>query len=99
MEKIAIKIRIKPLVRRTPSQRLKARLYYRKNKSKIKVQRRKYMRIHKTTLKHRKMFMRFKPKWFKGTKKHTPPKPKKPTKFKLIVPKTKKPKKLFKMPH
>lgn len=86
MEKVAIKIRIKPPKKRNPSQRLKARLYYRRNRSKIRVQRRRYMRSHKSVLKHRKLFKRFKPKWFKGPKKLTP-KTKKRLKF--TVPKTK----------
>lgn len=99
MEKIAVKLRIKPLVRRSPTQRLKSRLYYRKNKSKLRVQRRRYMRTHGSTLKHRKMFMRFKPTWFKKIKHLSPLKTKKPKKFTLIVPKFKKTKKLVKIPH
>lgn len=93
MEKTAIKIRIKPPKRRTPSERLKARLYYRKNRSMIRVQRRRYMRTHASTLKHRKMFMRFKPTWFKKPKKHKPIKLPAHKKFKLIIPKFKKTKK------
>ncbi len=99
MEKIAVKLRIKPPTRRSPSQRLKARLYYRKNRSKIRVQRRRYMRTHGSVLKHRKMFMRYKPTWFKKIKHTKPGKPKKPHKFKLVVPKIKKTKKLVGIPH
>jgi len=80
--RIAVKLRIKPPKRRSPIQRLKARLYYRKNRSKIRVQRRRYMRLHKSILKHRKQFMRYKPTWFKKT-----PKRPKPRKVKVRVPK------------
>lgn len=85
--KIAVKLRIKPPKRRTPSERLKARLYYRRNRSKIRVQRRRYIRTHGTVLKHRKMFMRYKPTWFKKPRKVKHIKPPKPKKFKLIIPK------------
>lgn len=91
MKKIAIKLRIKPPKRRTPSQRLKARLYYRKNRSKIRMQRRRYLRMHKDIMKHRKMFMRYKPTWFKKPSKPKPTKAKKPH-FKITIPKTRKPK-------
>lgn len=93
MQKIAIRLRIHPPKRRNPGQRLHARLYYRKNRAKIRMQRRRYLRIHKTQIKHRKMFMRYKPTWFKKVKKpsHHVSKPKK---FKLHIPKTKKIKKL-----
>jgi hypothetical protein len=99
MQKIAIRLRIHPPKRRNPAQRLHARLYYRKNRAKIRMQRRRYLRIHKTQIKHRKMFMRYKPTWFKKTKKPTHH-VKKPKKFKLHIPKHKKmkPLKLFK-PH
>jgi len=55
------------------------------------MQRRRYLRIHKTQIKHRKMFMRYKPSWFKKPKKpsHHVTKPKK---MKLHVPKVIKPK-------
>lgn len=88
MEKVAVKLRIKPPKRRDPASRLKARLYYRQNRSKIRVQRRRYMRTHKSTLKHRKQFMRYKPKWFKRPSQQSPAK-----KFKMKVPKSTKPKK------
>lgn len=86
---ISIKLRIKPLKRRSPSQRLKARLYYRRNRSKIRLQRRRYIRTHKNILKHRKMFMRYKPSWFKKPSKH---KKLKSPKFKVKTFKVKKPK-------
>lgn len=82
--KMAIRMRIKPPKRRTPVERLKARLYYRRNRSKIRLQRRRYLRKHKSTIKHRKEFLRYKPTWFKKPKKKAPPKPKK---FKVFVPK------------
>jgi hypothetical protein len=78
-----MKLRVKPPKRRSPSQRLKAKLYYRKNRARIRMQRRRYLRKHRTTIKHRKMFMRFKPKWFK----HPSPKTTKPKKLKLRPPK------------
>lgn len=81
--KIAIRLRIHPPKRRSGQQRLHARLYYRKNKAKIRMQRRRYLRMHKTQLKHRKQFQRFKPTWFKKPKHSVHPKPK----FKLVVPK------------
>jgi len=88
MLKIAMRLRIKPPKRRSPQQRLKARMYYRRNRAKIRMQRRRYLRIHRTQIKHRKMFMRYKPTWFKKVKKtHHIPKPKK---FKVTVPNIKK---------
>ena len=95
---IAIKLRVKPPKRRPPSQRLKARLYYRRNRAKIRLQRRRYLRTHKSVLKHRKMFMRYKPKWFKGPRKTKPVKTQKHRRLKLTVPKSrvKKPKNIFK---
>ena len=95
MNKLAVKLRIKPPKRRSPQQRLKARLYYRKNRAKLRMQRRRYLRIHKNILKHRKMFMRYKPTWFKKPKKvkHTRPK-----KIKLIIPKIKRKKSPIRSP-
>jgi len=95
MKKIAIKLRIKPPKRRTPSQRLKARLYYRRNRSKVRMQRRRYLRMHKDQMKHRKMFMRYKPTWFKKPKHVKPKKPKKPSGLKITIPKKRKPKTKF----
>jgi len=80
--KIAIRLRIHPPKRRTGLQRLHSRLYYRKNRARIRMQRRRYLRMHKTQLKHRKQFQRFKPTWYKK-----PPKHPKLKKFKLTVPK------------
>jgi len=84
--KIAIQLRIHPPKRRTGLQRLHARLYYRKNRARIRMQRRRYLRMHKSQLKHRKLMQRYKPTWFK--------KPKRPhhfvPKFKVFSPKRKK---------
>lgn len=93
MIKIAIRLRIRPPKRRSPSERLRARLYYRKNRTKIRVQRRRYLRTHKDIIKHRKMFMRFKPTWFKRPKKIKPHAPIKAKHFKLHIPKAIRPKK------
>lgn len=83
-------MRIKTPKRRSPAERLKARLYYRRNRSKIRVQRRKYLRKYKTTLRNRKLFKRFKPTWLK---KPDRPKHHKPKKIKIRVPKHIRPKK------
>jgi hypothetical protein len=64
-------------------QRLKNRLYYRRNRVKIRMQRKRYLRTHKTQLKHRKQFERFKPTWLKKPKIPHQTKPK----FKITVPK------------
>lgn len=88
MLKIAIKLRIKPPKRRTPVQRLKAKLYYRRNRARIRMQRRRYLRTHKSQMKYRKQFMRYKPVWFKKPKKIKH----KTNIFKVKVPKKIKPK-------
>lgn len=64
-------------------ERLKARLYYRRNKSKIKLQRKRYLRTHKSILKRRKLFQRYKPSWMQ----HKKPKAPKVRKFRVVVPK------------
>jgi len=81
--KIAIRLRIHPPKRRTGLQRLHTRLYYRRNRARIRMQRRRYLRMHKTQLKHRKQFQRFKPTWYKKPKHSVHPK----AKFKVVVPK------------
>jgi hypothetical protein len=86
-----IRLRIHPPKRQSALQRLKARLYYRRNKAKIRSQRRRYIRQHKTILKRRKLFQRFKPSWLKKPKHPHIPKPHKVHKFKLLVPKRHKP--------
>jgi hypothetical protein len=80
-----MRLRIHPPKRRSPSQRLRSRLYYRKNRGRIRMQRRRYLRKHRTTIKHRKLYMRYKPTWFKHPKKV---KPKKVKHFKMTVPKS-----------
>ena len=82
----AVKMRVKPPIRRSPLDKLQSRMYYRKNRSKIRLQRRKYIRKYKNILKHRKLFKRYKPTWFK--KKVEPKTKTSPTVKKL---KTKKP--------
>ncbi len=89
---IAVQLRVKPPKRRPAPLRLKARLYYRQNKAKIRLQRRRYMRTHKNILKHRKLFMRYKPTWFKKPRKIKPIKTEKARRLKLTIPKSKKPK-------
>lgn len=86
--KVGVKLRIKPPKRRSALERLKARLYYRKNRSKIRTQRRRYMRTHKSTLKHRKLFQRYKPTWYKKPPKHKPPKPPKKHKVRVTIPRS-----------
>ena len=92
IRKIAIRLRLHPPKRRTGLQRLHTRLYYRKNRARIRMQRRRYLRMHRSQLKHRKQFQRFKPKWFKKPPKSKHPKKPhiyKPHKFKVLVPKHK----------
>jgi len=86
--KVAIRLRIHPPKRRSPGQRLRSRLYYRRNRARIRMQRRRYLRTHRSIIKHRKMFMRYKPSWFKKMKK-----PHK-GKIRIEVPKSKRPKSL-----
>lgn len=81
--KIAIRLRLHPPKRRSPVQRLKSKLYYRRNRAKIRSQRRRYLRTHRSQLKHRKLFQRFKPTWMKKPKVPTHTKPK----FKVFIPK------------
>lgn len=106
-EKVAIRLRLKPPKRRSPSQRLKRRLYYRKNKARILMRRRRYLRTHRTQLKHRKMFQRYKPGWFKKKDTGAPKPTHKPSVVKLVIPKMHahakphlfKPKTMIKTPH
>ena len=85
MIKISVRMRIKPPKRRTPKDKLKARLYYRKNRSKIRLQRKKYLRKYKSILKDRKLFRRYKPTWFKKRVPSKPAKPKHTKKPKIKV--------------
>jgi hypothetical protein len=71
--------------RRTPSDRLKARLYYRKNKVKLKLKRKRYLKKNKIFNKTKKLFKRTRPS-FKAPKIHKP----KFKKFKFNVPKRRK---------
>ena len=83
LTKTAIRLRIRPPIRRSGIQRLRAKLYYRKNRARIRLQRRRYLRMHRSQLKHRKMMQRYKPTWFKHPSKQTHPH----RKFKLLTPK------------
>ena len=95
MKKIAIRLRIGPPTRRSALDRLKAKLYYRKHRAKLRAQRRRYLRQHKSILKHRKLFQRYKPQWYKKPH-HAQPRAKK---FKVRVPKMHKVPKLPKIHH
>lgn len=75
----------KKLKRRSALDRYKSRQYYRKHKTKIKVQRKKYMKKNKIFMKSRKLFKRTKPSWVSKKKKFKIPKPK------IHKPKTRKP--------
>lgn len=86
MLKVSIKLRVKPPKRRSPLQKLKSRLYYRRNRAKIRLQRRKYMRKYRTLLKNRKLYKRYKPTWLRKKKPTTSPKPIKTVKPKLYKP-------------
>jgi hypothetical protein len=89
VQRPGLRLRIHPPKRRSALERLKTRLYYRKNKTKIRAQRRRYIHQHKSILKRRKLFQRFKPSWLKKPKHPHIPRPKhlKPKKYKLLVPK------------
>ena len=78
---------VRKLKKRSPSKRFKARLYYRKHKAKIKLQRSRYSKKYKSLMKSRKMFKRTKPAWYSKKKKYTPKKIRRPHK----LPKPKKP--------
>lgn len=86
---LAYKKRVKQVLkRRSPQQRLKSRLYYRKHKAKIRLQRKKYLRKNKIFMKSRKLFKRTRPSWM--TKKPRTGKPggvKKPKIKKFKAPK------------
>lgn len=84
---LAYKRRItRKLKRRTALERYKARLYYRKHKTKIKIWRKKYLRKNKIFLKTRKLFKRTKPSWLFKRKKYIY----KPKKIKIKHPKFRK---------
>jgi hypothetical protein len=76
----------KKLKRRSAIDRYKARQYYKRNKTKIKVRRKKYLKRTQSFSKSRKLFKRTKPAWMS--------KRKKPKAFKPKVYKPKKPRKI-----
>lgn len=78
----------KKLKRRSAIDRYKSRQYYRRNKSKIKLHRKQYMKRNKTFNKSRKLFKRTKPAWMSKSNKAKTFKPKlyKPKKPKIIKP-------------
>jgi len=84
----------KKLKRRSPADRLKSRLYYRKNKIKLRIKRRRYIKRTKLYSKTKKLFKRTKPVWYSHKKQKSPSikKPPRP-KFKKpkLAPKIKKP--------
>lgn len=63
---------VKKVKRRTPLQRLKARQYYKRHKSKIRLQRRRYMLKNRLFTKTRKLFKRTKPGWLYHKKQKAP---------------------------
>lgn len=67
--------------RRTATERMKAKMYYRKNKSKIKIWRRRYNQKRKLIHTARKLLKRSKPQWM-TRKKSFKPKTFKPKTFK-----------------
>jgi hypothetical protein len=81
---------VKKLNKRTPTQRLKARLYYRKNKTKLKLKRKRYLKRNNIFNKSKKLFKRSTPSWL-SKKKNKAPKFHKPKfkKFKFNAPKRK----------
>lgn len=80
---------VKTLKRRPAAERYKARQYYRKHKTSIKLRRKRYTSQNKMFLKTRKLFKRTKPSWLTKSKKYKAPKKSKPT---FPKPKSKKPK-------
>ena len=73
---------VRKLKKRKPGARLKSRTYYRKNKRKILLRRKRYLTKNKAFLKSRKLYKRQKPAWMtRRTHKQ------KPTKTKIIKPK------------
>jgi len=95
---------VKKLKRRSPIARIKQRQYYKTHLSKIRLQRRRYIKKNSLFLKSRKMFKRTKPAWMTH-KKTKPPKshvkkapkstvkkfqpPKKPKIRRVVMPKPK----------
>lgn len=79
---------VKRRVKRSPSERLKARIYYRRNKVKLKLKRNRYLSRNKIFHKTKKLFKRSVPSWL-GEHKVKAPTIHKPKfkKFKFNVPK------------
>lgn len=79
---------VRSLRRRTPSERLHARIYYRRNKVKLKLKRKRYLKRNKIFNKAKRMFHRTTPSGL-NLSKFKPSKPHKPKfkKFKFNVPK------------
>ena len=65
---------VKKLKRRSPTERMRARQYYRSHKTKIRLQRRRYAKRNKLFMKSRKMFKRTKPSWMHKRKAPKAPK-------------------------
>jgi len=82
---------VRVLKRRSPAERLRAKLYYRKNKVKLKLKRKRYLKRNKIFSKSKKLFKRTTPSWLRKTK-HKAPKIHKPKfkKFKFNAPKRRK---------
>ena len=75
---------VRKLKKRKPGARLKARTYYRKNKRKILLRRKRYITKNKAFLRTRKLYKRQKPAWMtRRLHKVKPPK----TKSEVIKPK------------
>ena len=63
---------VKKLKRRSPTDRLKSRLYYRKNKSKLRIKRNRYLKRSKIFSKSKKLFKRSTPSWLRKRKPKAP---------------------------
>lgn len=74
---------VRRLKKRKPGEKLKRRTYYRKNKRKILLRRKRYLVKNKPFLKTRKLYKRQKPKWISQRKTLTSKVPK----LKIIKPK------------
>lgn len=72
---------VKKLKRRSAKDRLKSRLYYKKNKRQLMLKRKRYLSRNKPFLGTRKLYKRSKPAWYSKHKQKQPTsiKPKKPT--------------------
>lgn len=84
----------KRIVKRSPSERLKSRQYYRTHKSRVKFLRQRAKSKSKVYNRTKKLYKRTKPSWSVSKKRtnlapkpYKPPRPKKPKKPKAYVPK------------